>query len=210
MSRAPGDWCRVCRSSSAPLSTKKTDIDRIHRSRRSISSSEVGQMLRTQCRSSCRPAAARTVQCTGRTWNFAVDRPTVGGRERGGRPCAGAGVEVDLQLLAPQPAAAPKPSESRDSEQMAVHHAHGRCGPVPVHRQCRRTPRTAPEPAASSMATTISSRRVKGASALYCLTTSVAAGAVAAATRPESAQRTRDHVRPGPGAAPPAPHPPAR
>ena len=69
---------RIFRSSSAPLSTKNRILTgETHRSRRSISSSEVGQMLQNTVPVIMQTSSSEKLQCTGPTWNFTMDRPTV-------------------------------------------------------------------------------------------------------------------------------------
>ena len=76
--RSTSGFDRMFRSSSAPLRTKKRMFTGdTQRSRRSISSSEVGQMLQKTVPVIMQTSSSEKLQCTGPIWKESIERPTV-------------------------------------------------------------------------------------------------------------------------------------
>ena len=76
--RSTSGFERMFRSSSAPLSTKNRMLTgETQRSRRSISSSDVGQMLQKTVPVIMQTSSSEKPQCSGPIWKVTMERPTV-------------------------------------------------------------------------------------------------------------------------------------
>ena len=175
------------RSSSAPESTKNSTFSGIVQfSTRSMSSSDVGQMLQKMVPVIMHTSSREKPQCTGPTLKVIIDRPTVSITNA---------MEIVIRLLrewkkrstqlSSQPIAAPSTRDSTISTIGSTTTAMMLTAPLASALAMPKDTENSKRPTASSMATTSISRRVIGPSALYWRTTIiVAAGAVAEAIAP--------------------------
>ena len=200
--RSTSGFFRMFRSSSAPERTKKRMFTGlVQRSTRSISSSLVSQMLQKTVPVIMQTKSSEKPRCTGPMSNSSMDRPTVSRTKAMERLIR---LEREWKYfsraLRAKPATAPRPRERRISQTGSTRTPIMSTWPFSRALAMPKETEKSTRPTASSMATTIRSRWVRGPSALYCLTTiRVAAGAVAAAMEPrvmaEAAEITSGRIK---------------